>query len=225
MGIFLKIGEVLLLEPKYAVENEQYRTKILEVTDHLLMIDYPVNMTTHKTMFLVDGAQLKVTYIGLDGSVYIFDTEVLGKVKSTIPMISLRNPQKDDRVKIQRREFVRVESALDVAVHAINEEFAPFTTVTEDISAGGTAIYVPKNLSFLPDSRVKVWFAIPLKSGDIHYMTIECQVVRLIEREEATKNLLSLQFGDVEKNNQQLLIRYCFEKQLEQRNRELLSGV
>jgi len=221
----LKIGETLILEPKYGLEHEQYRTKIVEYNNQSLFIDYPVNMATNKTVFLVDGAQLKVTYIGVDGSVYIFDTEVLGKIKSKIPMISLRNPEKDEHIKIQRREYVRVESSLDVAVHSKSEEFLPFNTVTEDISAGGTAIFVPKKFPFLPTSIMTVWFAVPLKSGNIHYMNVDCQVSRLIEIEGGTKNLASLKFLKIDKNDRQLLIRYCFEQQLEQRNKGLLSNV
>lgn len=221
----LKIGETLILEPKYGVEHEQYRTKIVEYNNQSLFIDYPVNMATNKTVFLVDGAQLKVTYIGVDGSVYIFDTEVLGKIKSTIPMISLHNPKKDEYIKIQRREYVRVESALDVAVHSQSSEFLLFKAVTENISAGGTAVFVPKNLSFSPTSVMTVWLAVPLKSGQIHYINVDCQMIRLIEIEEGTKNIVSLKFLEIEKNDRQLLIRYCFEQQLEQRNKGLLSNV
>ena len=40
-------------------------------------------------------------------------------------------------MKIQRSQFVRIETAVDVAIHPMNREFEPFTAMTEDISAGG----------------------------------------------------------------------------------------
>lgn len=217
----MKIGDSIILEPKNSLQPEKYKSKILEINDQAVYIDYPVNIATKRTIFLTDGTQLKVTYISVDGSVYIFDSEVLGKVKSTISMIHLQNPNKQHHVKIQRREYVRIETKVDTAIHSKNGSFKPFTTMTDDISAGGAAVLVPKDFLLETDTLLTMWLVLPLKSGEINYARIDCQVVRIIDREESTRNILTLKFINISNGERQLLIRFCFEKQLELRNKGL----
>ncbi|WP_051024222.1 MULTISPECIES: flagellar brake protein [Bacillus] len=133
-------------------------------------------------------------------------------------MVRLKKPDEDDFIKIQRREFVRIETTIDAAIHSSNMEFTPFTTVTEDISAGGTAILIPKDITLSPDSSINTWLALPLKSGIIQYLNIKSRFVRLIEREGSTKNIASIKFTDISDSDRQIIIRFCFEKQLENRN-------
>lgn len=214
----MKIGDSLVLEEKLTNQSEKFKTKILDINSHSVFIDFPINLSTNKTVYVADGKHFKVTYVSPDGTAYVFFTEVLGKVKGTIPMVRLKKPDEDDFIKIQRREFVRIETTIDAAIHSSNMEFTPFTTVTEDISAGGTAILIPKDITLSPDSSINTWLALPLKSGIIQYLNIKSRFVRLIEREGSTKNIASIKFTDISDSDRQIIIRFCFEKQLENRN-------
>ena len=116
-NVGLKIGMQLLLEPIVNERNERFRCKVVEMEAHAFYIDYPINVLTRKTAFLMDGAQFKVTFVDGESS-YVFNTEVLGRKNVGIPTISMKQPQSEEMMKMQRREFVRVQTAIDVAIQA-----------------------------------------------------------------------------------------------------------
>ncbi|MFD2445876.1 flagellar brake protein [Bacillus sp. CGMCC 1.16607] len=209
----ISIGDVLTLEPKYSNSFERYKCKLVEQKGNDLYIDYPVNLKTNRTAFLLDGTQLKVSFVGEDGSVYVFETEVKGRTKQNIPMLILTFPGKEHLIKIQRRQFVRVETPTDIAIHPTNSEFLPFTTITEDISAGGAAILVPHELNIKEGMVIETWFVLPMQNGEYHYLKLLCNVVRVIPRNE-TRKMISLQFLDLSSNERQYFLRFSFERQL-----------
>lgn len=209
----LSIGDVLTLEPKYSDKSEKYKCKLVEFSDNNLYIDYPVNVATNRTVFLLDGTQLKVSFVASDGSVYLFETEVKGRTKQNIPMLILAFPGKDNLIKIQRRQYVRVETPLDIALHPINGEFSPFTTITEDISAGGASVLVPASSKFQSGMVIRAWCVLPMQNGEYHYLILNCKIIRVIDHNE-TRNKLSLQFIDLSGVERQHILRFSFERQL-----------
>ncbi|WP_338470113.1 flagellar brake protein [Niallia sp. XMNu-256] len=56
----LTIGDTLILEPRDNEHSEKYKCRLVEKSDGIIYIDYPINMKTNQTTFLVDGTQLKV---------------------------------------------------------------------------------------------------------------------------------------------------------------------
>lgn len=218
----LKIGDSLILQSKYSIEPEEYRSKILEFNGHSLFIDFPTNVSSNKTTLLADGTQLKVTYINNEtSSVYLFDTEVLGKVNSPIQMMQMLYPDKEEHIKIQRREYVRIETKIDAAVHSDIQGFVPFTTTTEDISAGGSSIILPQGIDLTPESVISIILVIHLKTGETHYVKTACRVVRTINQPGRVRTA-SLHFFDISENDRRNIIRFVFEKQLEQRNKGIV---
>ena len=217
----IKVGDTLTLEPINNQAEEKYRCKVSDIFEDSIHIDYPVNMHTGKTVFLLNGMQFKASFIGKDGSVYLFDTEVTGKIRQPIPLVVLSYPGENSLIRIQRRQYVRVDAFVDVAIHPKNGEFAPFTAVTSDISAGGAAITLPPgNSSLQPGMVVEAWFVLPMKSGQYHYLKTEAKVVRVFQPEKANIHRASLQFLGLSQQERVILIRYSFEKQLEMRQRE-----
>ncbi len=220
--IMLKIGKALLLEQKYSIEKETYKCMIVEVEDGSFYIDYPIDTQTGKVVFLVDGTQLKASYSDDERGTYLFETEVLNKVKGNIPMIQLVLPPKETFIKIQRREFVRLETSVDVAIHPFEGEFAPFRAVTDDLSAGGAAIHLPKNVNLNGASFIHIWLALPLNSGEISYLQMHSKVVRIMDLENGLK-ILSVQFVSPTKSDTQIIMRFIFEKQVEMKKRGLIG--
>lgn len=216
----INIGDGLILEPKYSDKIERYKCKLVERIGENLYIDYPINMETNRTVFLIEGFQLKGTFIAADGSVYIFECEVLKRVKTNIPMIVLSYPGNDQLIRVQRRQFVRVETAVDVAVHPIQSEFRPFVTITDDISAGGAAIIIQKNSPLKADMFMNNWFVLPMQSGEIHYLKLKSKLIRVVELNES-KSIISVQFIDSSPNDRQILLRFCFDRQLALRRKGL----
>ncbi len=220
--MMMKIGSQFILEIKYSDKFEKFKCKLVERKGQFIYIDYPINTETKKTAFFIDGTQLKCSFVAQDGSVYLFESEVVGRVRQNIPMIILSYPGDDQLIKIQRRQYVRVETAVDVAVHPLNKEFAPFVTVTSDISAGGAAIIAPNSLKLQPGNQLHVWLVLPMHSGEYHYLKINAKVIRIIPADDL-RNKVSLQFAEVNAHERQILLRFCFDRQVVMRKKGLLE--
>lgn len=217
----LKIGDTIILESRNEKEVHEYKSKVTEIFSDRIYIDYPVNKKTGKTVYLINGMQFKASFVGKDESLYLFDTEVTGKVREPIPMLVLSYPGDGKLVRIQRRQYVRVEANVDIAIHPLHGELLPFATITTDISAGGAAIVLPERAAaLLPGTVVEAWLVLHMKSGDYHYMKIPCKVIRVFQVEGSHVYKASLQFLEIEPKERVLLIRYSFERQLELRKKE-----
>lgn len=211
----IKIGTILTLEPTYTERVEKYRCKVVEQIDHIIFIDYPINTVTKKTAYLVDGAQFRASFHNDDNLSFAFNTEVLGRKVNNIPMIMLSCPPDNEFIKIQRREFVRVTTTVDVAVQ-FNNQFSQF--VTADISAGGLALKLVNDAPFQAGDRLHLTIVLPYSNGEIRYVLSEANVVRIFQKDQL--HLASLQFIDTDDIDKQFLVRFCFERQLLIRKKE-----
>lgn len=212
----LKIGTMLILEPTYTERIERFRCKVVEIEDNTLYIDYPINTATKKTAFLIDGAQFRATFTNEAKNNIAFSTQVVGRKGGNIPMIALTLPPKEEWIKIQRREYVRVETSADVAIEA-NGSYKQF--ITSDISAGGILVKLRGAVNFKEDDDVNLLLVLPYSNGDIRYVQTDAKVVRIFERDQA--QYASIQFTDTDEIDKQYIVRFCFERQLQFRKREL----
>lgn len=215
----LNIGNVITLEV-ISGKKEMLRCKLHDRIEGGLLVDFPTSEETGKTVFLHNGTELLATFINNQDEVYRFKTIVKGKLKNNIPMLILQEPK--EMKKVQRRQFVRIETTNDVAVHPLNDEFDAFTTITDNISGGGTAIYLPENTHLIQGIDVKLWLVLPFQNGTIEYLQIIANVVRIEERKN-DKQLASLKFEKLDDISQQKLMRFCFETQLQQKKRGLIE--
>ncbi|MFJ8065157.1 flagellar brake protein [Psychrobacillus sp. NPDC096426] len=205
----IKLGTVLTLEPTVSENAEKYRCKIVDADDHAIYVDYPVDTISNRTVFLMDGTQLRVSYTEESKAAFAFQTEVLGKRKGQIPMVKLSFPGDAEIIKIQRRDFVRVVATLDISVQFQDEKYQ---FVTDDISAGGTAVVLNRPVKFNADDEVSLLIPLAFNNGDIKYVSTTAQVVRIWQRDSIT--LASLQFSDTDEVDKQHIVRYCFERQV-----------
>ncbi|MEK4228996.1 flagellar brake protein [Solibacillus sp. FSL H8-0538] len=212
----LKIGTLLTLEPTYTERIEKFRCKVVEQEENVIYIDYPTNVMTKKTAFLVDGAQFRVSFHTEDKQSFAFNTEVLGRRAGNIPMILLACPPEEEFIKIQRREYVRVETPVDIALEH-NGRFYQF--VAEDISAGGTALHLKSLVDFKDGDYVRLMIVLPFSNGDMRYVQTDAVIIRIFERDEA--HIASVQFTDTDELDKQHIVRFCFERQLIIRKKEM----
>ncbi|QGQ46715.1 flagellar brake protein [Metabacillus sediminilitoris] len=218
----LSIGDVIFLETK--TDNvERFKCKLVERKGNQLYIDYPTNASTGRTAYLMIGTELSVSFVNKDQQAFRFQTVVTGRVKDRIPMISLAYPGEDDVIRIQRREFVRIDVTLDVAVHPVNNEFQPFVAVTTDISAGGAAIILPKSTKLKQDQELIVWFSLPFQNEKIEYIKIKAKIVRFLPMENESFQKAPLQFLEIDEATRQTLLRYCFNQQIQMRRKGLIK--
>lgn len=199
--------------------EKKYRCKIVEKNEHYLFIDYPVNVESKKTATLPKGTYMKASYIGTDQSVYSFNTNVVAKVNVTIPALAINIPKKEDITRIQRRSFVRIETAVDVSVHKTDCEDQSFATVTSDISGGGMSIILSKREMLDEKDDLEVWIVLKMQNDDFCYIYSKASVVRVLT-DKNNIHTASIKFESMNKLDQQTVIRYCFEKQRELRTKE-----
>lgn len=217
----IKIGDVINLETKGSV-LERLKCKLVERKGNILYFDYPVNSETGRTAYLMLGTELIASFVNKE-SVYRFHTEVTGRVKENIPMISVTYPGDEHLTRIQRREYVRIDTTLDIAIHPINKEFQPFTAVTSDISAGGAAIIVPKSTKLRPNQEVLIWFSLPFQTEKIEYLKMKAKIIRFIDVEHENFVKAPIKFIEFDEFKRQTIIRFCFEQQILMRRRGLIT--
>lgn len=208
----LKVGTTVIIDKDYTVDGDKYKSKVVDAGDDYVMIDYPAHMETKRTAFFMDGTQLLISFVDNKMS-FAFRAEVTGRLNNGIPMLKLAYPGDDQLIKIQRREFVRVETAIDVAVnHAgVSSQF-----VAEDISAGGIALNLGDKEAFEESDIVNVSVVLPYVNDDIKYVRTEAQAVRIWEKDG--RRIASMQFSEIDTTDRQNIIRFCFERQLQHRN-------
>lgn len=210
----LAIGTVLTIEKDYTEESEKFKSRVVDIEDEdHFMMDYPINIATGKTAFFIDGTQLLVTFVDDYKMSYAFRTEVHSRVNRTIPMLKLKYPGDKQLIKIQRREFVRVDTSLDVALLA---ESTSLQLVSMDVSAGGMAVNMKDHDYFNPNDEVKLLIVLFFSKTEIKYVSCKARVVRNWESQK--RRLTSFTFDEVDDKDRQHIIRYCFERQLELRN-------
>lgn len=218
----MKIGTLLHLERFDLMKKEiiKYHCKVIEKNEQHLLIDYPINQQTKRNSILLKGENFSVIYAGSDQNIYYFQSEVVAKVNLTVPALAIKLPDKSDIKRIQRREFVRIETAVDVSLHSVNQRFSPFVTVTSDMSGGGISIVLPEKHTLGVGNIADIWMPLQFFSGEYKYIHAKAEVVFLKLINHKLPNA-SLKFTEIPKHSQQDIIRYCFEKQREARKKEL----
>ncbi len=209
----IKPGVVLTLQVRNDDKVEKYRCKVQEVKDREFYVDYPSHYENGRTTYILNGTQLLISYVTEESVAYTFESEVLGRIKQAIPMMQLSFPGYDQVAKIQRRQYVRVESNMDVSVHPLSRHFTPFITITHDISAGGAAVILPDNATLPEKEHILTTFVLHLNNGETHYLKLKSKVIRLVEAGNKRVRA-SLQFDTIKEIERQIIIKYCFEQQL-----------
>ncbi|RDI42972.1 flagellar brake protein [Falsibacillus pallidus] len=218
----INIGAVLNLEPLRDGQKEKYKCKVHDIQGTRIYIDYPVNIDTDRTAFLLDGMQLSASYILEDNAVYQFETEVLGRAKKNLPMIILHYPGPEEIIKVQRRQYVRVETSVDVNLELkLDGQEVVLSSITEDISAGGCAVLLPQGHNVKKGMTGKVLLVLPMQTGEYHYLNLDAKVSRVWENNRL--QIASIQFTDIENLHQQLLFRFCFDRQLIMKRKRVMN--
>ncbi len=221
----VNIGDTIYLELEDGKDEvkQRFKCRLVDRVGEFLFIDYPINELTKRVGFFYDGTQFTASFFGKDQAIYLFQTQLLGRKQGRIPMLILKDPGKEKYIRIQRRQYVRVDTTIDVAVHPKNEEFSPFVTVTLDISGGGLALILPKKHGIPINKDITCWLALHMQTGEIKYLKVNCQVIRIISPKESPSEKASLQFIDISERERQIVIRYCFDRQLYLRKKGIIE--
>lgn len=213
----MKIGATLYMQQG----DDQYRSRIVEIDDGKYFIDLPVDMKTYRTSDMKEGTPLQVSFIDEDSGIYRFESMVSGRKLGRVPMLIIERPDENHLVRMQRREFLRIDSEIDVAVHPKVERFHAFTTTSADLSGGGMAIKLPKHHGLKENMEIYCWLVLSKHSGDSDYLFLPCKVLRIFQPDQKGIESASLGFVSIQEKERQKIIRFCYEKQLELKKKGL----
>jgi c-di-GMP-binding flagellar brake protein YcgR len=219
----LKIGSTLVLEKIDTTDRGKcvrYRAKVIELKDGMIYIDYPINEQTKRTDIFPVGTTFKAIYVTAE-SAFTFSTELIGRVILTVPSLKLRMPKPEDVSKIQRRQYVRIQTSTDVAMYGVQTDVPPISSVTVDLSGGGLSLLLPEKHAFTEGMQVKLYIAYYLQKSGPAFLEATGSIVRLVKNERSRKNTASIEFVEIHERDRQAIIRFCFERQREQRKKGL----
>lgn len=210
----LEIGTVLIIGVDFTKESEKYKSKVIDMGEGYVMIDYPTDVKTGKTAFLMDGTQLLISFTDKMKMSFAFKTEVLGRTVQGVPMLKVSYQGDDKLMKIQRREFVRVDTSMDVS---IEKDGARVQLTAEDISAGGIALNISKTDLVETNDVLSLLIVLPFVNHEIKYIQTKGKVVRTWD--DHGRKIASIKFEDVNPTDRQRIVRFCFERELQKRNK------
>ncbi|TWG66787.1 cyclic di-GMP receptor DgrA [Bacillus subtilis] len=212
----IEIGENVLLE--YIEENElkKAKSKAVSIENNELLIAYPVDVVTGRTVILHNDMEVTVEFVGKDEVPYRFISRIKGKVKDKLQMICLEMPPREKMKRIQRRQYVRTDAVLDVQIQLGNEE--EIRTLSYNISAGGIAVVLDEGLSFQSGESLRLIIRL---TEEEHTRQIETEAVvrRIFNDPKSGKRKMTLEYSEIAAGDQQALLQYCIRRQLNKRRK------
>lgn len=93
-----------------------------------------------------------------------------------------------------------------------------FLAKTDDVGGGGVSFHLAAGSSDCGRGILSCWILIPFKNGSVEHVPFEGEVVRVKEL-PTNRSIVMLKFNQIADMERQKLIRYCFERQFDFRNR------
>ncbi|WP_202903164.1 flagellar brake protein [Paenibacillus gorillae] len=214
-----RVNQMLFFEIASSDEAEaavEYKARIADELEDGLLIENPLNESTGRMKRLYLGDELSVHYVTEDGIKNYFDSHVIGFREDTIKLIKIRKPDPDRITKVQRRHFLRVPAELEISVTAMGQ--IHFVTHTDDVGGGGISFLCDGKWAITREMELDCWLLVPYKNGSLEHASFKAEVVRVVEHTSGRKQVM-IKFVSISDSERQKIIRYCFERQLDFRNR------
>lgn len=196
--------------------QKSFRSKLIDIRDKYMFVSLPKEL-----MIEMINKELKcsVSYVENDLP-HHFETTVNSAVKGDIPALVLVKPEKEDIKRIQRREFVRIKTNVDIAIYFHNSNIEPIVTVTQDISGGGLRVVLPKELPLQTKQIVDLYFVLKSSEREYEYVFSKAEIIRTHFNNGV--HSASLKFLLENDRDRQKIISYCFDIQREKRKQGLV---
>ena len=175
-----------LIYKKKNGENEEYASRVISLDSQIeLMVENPSK--EGKEVRFLNGTRLDVVFQVENHGLHSFETEIVAKVREKINLLKLR--RLGEVKKLQRRNFYRVKSDLDVIVRRL----------------GG--------LKFLSRQDFKLGDLVELNITLLgEDLDLEAKVVK-VDKIGFGKSEVSVEFYDLYEDDQNVIVKYVFEKQ------------
>lgn len=214
-----KVNDLLYIQVAAAEENntdKECKSRIADVQDDFMLIEVPIEIGSGRVKRLYTGDELSIYFLTEGGVKNYFNTYVLGFNDDVIHLIRIRKPEPENITKIQRRQFLRVAAKLEIAVKL--KDGSRFIALTDDVGGGGLAFRYEGKRQLVHGDSIYCWLLIPYKNGSIDHVPFEAELVRTKKMDNG-HHMIFLKFTNISDMERQKLIRYCFERQFDFRNR------
>ncbi|WP_430170598.1 flagellar brake protein [Paenibacillus lautus] len=218
-ALYPKINDVLYIQLDTGDEKEAsivYKSRISDMDDESMYMEVPLQEGTGKLKKLYIGDELSAYFLTEGGVKNFFNSYVLSHHEDIIRLVRIKKPEQDQITKVQRRSFLRVQAELEVAV--MTKDGTQFLAKTDDVGGGGVSFYLQPDHMIAEGSILTCWILIPFKNGSVEHVPFEGEVVRVKEL-PTNRSIVMLKFSQIADMERQKLIRYCFERQFDFRNR------
>jgi len=214
---FLKVNQRLQLEVEEENLKGRYFSRVEGVEKDSLIIGMP--MSKGEVVSFHPGMRMKVIVLGGD-ALHQFESEVLERKMDLLPVLVISRPKEMKRV--QRRDFFRVKASLPVQFRELEditassrEEFKK--AVSKDISGGGVLLLVNKAIPLETILELRI----ELRENEFIESVGRVMIVR--EGGGLKKRLkeVGVEFIVIEDKDREKVVKFIFEKQREQRHKEL----
>nr|WP_308422678.1 flagellar brake domain-containing protein [Paenibacillus abyssi] len=214
-----KVNQILYIQVASSDEEEakiEYKSRIADVGENDILIEIPINEQTGRFKKLFLGDELSTFFITEGGMKNYFNTHVVGFKEDVIKLISIQKPDPDQVTKVQRRSFFRVNADLELAVTLSGQ--IKFLAVTDNIGGGGVSFIADGKYTIKSGDLLDCWLLLTYKNGSIDHVNFKCEIVR-VKPLETGRNQVMCKFSDISDTERQKIIRFCFERQLDYKNR------
>ncbi len=214
-----KVNAMLYYHIASSDESEaavEYKSRIADEEEDGLLIEYPLNEKTGRTKRLYLGDEMSVFFVEADGVKHYFDSHVIGFKEDGVRLVKIMKPDPEKMTRVQRRSFLRVPAELDLAVKISGK--GRFVCKTDDVGGGGISFLYREQQGLKSEDAIQCWLLLPYKNGSVDHASFTAEVVRIKELESGRRQAM-IKFIDISDSERQKIIRYCFERQLEYRNR------
>ena len=224
--MFPKIGQMLYITFDTLNMEEQklqYKSRITDIHNETIEIEIPIEVESGVYTVLEPGKKLKVCFLTNDSVKNFFYSEVVQPGEESIEQLLIEKPAAESITRNQRRKYLRVPANLEIAVK-LSEEMR-FLTKTKDLSGGGASFVCSAKFPLHAGQKLSGWLLLSSKREPIEHISFEAEIVRVkmmaaddSSTEEAEeKQLGMIKFVSISEIDQEKLIRFCFERQLEYR--------
>ncbi|MGP0586859.1 flagellar brake protein [Paenibacillus timonensis] len=217
--MFPKVNDLVYIQVASADksnEEKECKSRIADVEEESFLIEVPIESGSGRIKKLYIGDELSVYFLTESGVKNYFNTYVLGFADDVVQLVRIRKPEPETITKIQRRHFLRVVAELEIALQM--KDGVRFVTHTEDVGGGGVSFSCSSEFNLVQGDQLFCWLLIPFKNGSIDHAPFEAEVVRT-KKLDAGRTMVMLKFVSISDLERQKLIRYCFERQFDFKNR------
>ena len=190
------------------------RSRVADEDDGAIYLEIPLDEKTRRLYRCQVGDSFRMYYFTQEGVKHLFATEVTGLRKDAVPLIAVRKPAPEEVSRDQRRSYLRVEAQLELAVNIGDK--VRFVAITDDVGGGGLSFRCERHYPIEPEVELSCWLLLPYRNGTVAHAKFIGQVVRVLVT-ETDRHLVMMRFIDIQDADRQKVIRYCFERQLDNR--------